>query len=124
MFEMLDGLSASRVLSAVVEATRIMRRYAHLPAEERDEAARALGKFLKEDETDMAIALVREVERQEGRPLSMLNEEEIDHWVGELSDISTRRSHEERPLTPERIARARATLEEMRQMPIHSPWAA
>ena len=113
MFESLHSLPKGRVIVAVHQLLGIVRHYKSYPPEEREWYARAKAKAAGDNETDLALALLDEIERAEGTPLSEMDLDVVERYLDPLRDYAMKRSREGLP--PGDPERARRTLEAMRR---------
>jgi hypothetical protein len=113
MFELLNTLPAATTVTVAHQAIRILRHFAALPEKRREAAARRMQDVLKEQDTDLALQVVKEIERAEGTPISALQENRIARYTTELSDIALRRTVEERGLD---VENGRIVLDRMRSL--------
>jgi len=115
MFESLNALPAATTVTVAHQAIRILRHFASLPVGRREVVARKMQDVLKEQDTDLALQVVREIESAEGFPIAELPEDGIGRYTAELAEIAERRTIEERGVNADR---GRALLDQMRSLSI------
>jgi len=112
MFEMVKPLSASRSIEIAHIAIAIFRHMKDLPSDERKELAYARAKLTRDTETDLALAVIEEIERVEGALLAQLDDDAVNRHLTELADLAMSAGPTPLRHYPQR---GRARLEEMRR---------
>lgn len=112
MFESLESLPATRAVAVAHQVVAIVRHLKPLARPEREKLARVRAEVVQEPETNLALAVVDEIERLEGASLADLAPEVVDRYLAELSDLAMERTRREFRLDPQR---GRERLREMRR---------
>ena len=112
MFEMLRSLPALRAIAVAHQAIGVARHLKPLPVDERARVAQSRAAVAGDTETELALAVIEEMERAAGAPLSEIDDREVERYLGDLANSAMEQMRRE--FRPD-AQRGRERLREMRR---------
>ncbi len=120
MFEEAATMSASQLLE-VAYYTRIALEHLFSPEDLRKYPLLDGDSAPTPEEEEITCRWLAEIEQKENKPIHELDNKTIRHYIGQVIDMSLRRSEEERgPIDPERAERALENLRRAVPLPSDS----